>query len=139
MAVGSGLVLWVLSVGRDWTASYDHLFRFGTHALTNQVVVVLMDNEAYANLEQARDRPWDRWDRALHARLLNKLADDGCPQVVFDVFFREPGEPGADQSLGTAMARLTNVVLAAEQTKIGRASCREECSLTCRSRWSPYH
>ena len=22
---------------------------------------------------------------------------------------------------------------------IGRASCRERCSLTCRSRWSPYH
>src|SRR3546814_12471483 len=23
--------------------------------------------------------------------------------------------------------------------KIGRASCREECVSTCRSRWSPYH
>ena len=23
--------------------------------------------------------------------------------------------------------------------EIGRASCREKCSLTCRSRWSPYH
>src|SRR3546814_16200311 len=24
-------------------------------------------------------------------------------------------------------------------TQIGRASCREECVSTCRSRWSPYH
>src|SRR3546814_6745329 len=24
-------------------------------------------------------------------------------------------------------------------TEIGRASCREECVSTCRSRWSPYH
>ena len=24
-------------------------------------------------------------------------------------------------------------------TQIGRASCRKECRLTCRSRWSPYH
>ena len=23
--------------------------------------------------------------------------------------------------------------------EIGRASCGKECSLTCRSRWSPYH
>ena len=23
--------------------------------------------------------------------------------------------------------------------EIGRASCRKECSLLCRSRWSPYH
>ena len=23
--------------------------------------------------------------------------------------------------------------------QIGRASCRKECSVTCRSRWSPYH
>ena len=26
-----------------------------------------------------------------------------------------------------------------EEEKIGRASCREECSEPCRSRWSPYH
>src|SRR3546814_14296184 len=26
-----------------------------------------------------------------------------------------------------------------EKQKIGRASCREECVSTCRSRWSPYH
>src|SRR3546814_14849677 len=24
-------------------------------------------------------------------------------------------------------------------SKIGRASCREQCVSTCRSRWSPYH
>ena len=24
-------------------------------------------------------------------------------------------------------------------SQIGRASCREECAITCRSRWSPYH
>src|SRR5881409_4185503 len=27
----------------------------------------------------------------------------------------------------------------ARSRKIGRASCGKECSLTCRSRWSPYH
>src|SRR3546814_7666732 len=28
---------------------------------------------------------------------------------------------------------------AVEAGQIGRASCREECVRTCRSRWSPYH
>src|SRR3546814_19380496 len=37
-----------------------------------------------------------------------------------------------------AMARLGNVQLK-NAKKIGRASCREECVSTCRSRWSPYH
>src|SRR3546814_12048610 len=27
----------------------------------------------------------------------------------------------------------------ADADQIGRASCREECVSTCRSRWSPYH
>src|SRR3546814_20723029 len=31
------------------------------------------------------------------------------------------------------------LALTAMQEKIGRASCREECVSTCRSRWSPYH
>src|SRR5213078_5270235 len=26
-----------------------------------------------------------------------------------------------------------------DDAKIGRASCRKECELKCRSRWSPYH
>ena len=25
------------------------------------------------------------------------------------------------------------------KAEIGRASCRKECAITCRSRWSPYH
>src|SRR3546814_17301663 len=29
--------------------------------------------------------------------------------------------------------------LASCRTQIGRASCRETCVSTCRSRWSPYH
>ena len=30
-------------------------------------------------------------------------------------------------------------VMREEFRKIGRASCREECTSVCRSRWSPYH
>ena len=38
---------------------------------------------------------------------------------------------------GGAAATAENVKLFAD--KIGRASCRKECTSWCRSRWSPYH
>ncbi len=116
LAIICGLMLWSLSLGEPWIrTSYDSLFRFTARTVTNQVIVILMDNEAYAELGQSREQPWDR---ALHVKLLNRLADDGCPLVVFDVFLRRQGDPVVDQTLATAMTRLGNVVLVAEQASV---------------------
>lgn len=115
MAIICGLLLWYMPVGDAWTnASFDYLFRFSTSSVTNQVVVILMDNEACAELGQSREF----WDRSLHARLFNKLADDGCKLVVPDVFFRKQGEINSDQALADAMLRLSNIVLVAQQAKV---------------------
>ena len=47
-AVLCGLMLWKMPLGEPWVnASYDYLFRFGAHAVTNRVTLILMDNEAY--------------------------------------------------------------------------------------------
>lgn len=116
LAVFLGLTLCALAPGEKWiNASYDNLFRFDFRKVTNQVVVILMDNEAYTELTETRDRPWDR---SLHTKLLNKLADDSCPLVVMDVFFRKMGDPASDQALIIAMSRLSNLVLAAEQSGV---------------------
>jgi CHASE2 domain-containing sensor protein len=116
LAIIAGLFLWATMVGENWiNASYDYSFRFGTRPTTNQVVLILMDNESYAELGQTRGQPWDR---ALHAKLLNKLADDDCPLVVFDVFFSRPGRPEADAELAAAMRRLKRVALAAQENSI---------------------
>jgi CHASE2 domain-containing sensor protein len=96
-------------------ASYDYLVRFGTRAVTNKVVLVLMDNQAYNALHQSRDRAWDR---ALHAKLLDRLAGDGCPLVVFDVIFRTPGDSETDKRLAEALKRPACVVLAADQARL---------------------
>src|SRR3546814_14781591 len=40
---------------------------------------------------------------------------------------------------GITSERATEQVLWRTAEEIGRASCREECVSTCRSRWSPYH
>ena len=107
-----GLALWTLPLGQGWeNASYDYLFRFGARAVTNKVVLILMDNEAHRELHQERGKPWNR---ALHAKLLNQLADDGCRLVVFDVHFESEGKAEVDEALAGAMRRLGNVVLMAD-------------------------
>jgi CHASE2 domain-containing sensor protein len=118
LAVLCGLVLWVGSMGEPWVnASYDYLFRFDARTVTNKVTLILMDNAAFDRFHQAREQPWDR---GLHAQLLNKLADDDCPLVVFDSFFRTQREPASDKALADAMRRLPNVVLMAEQAQMTR-------------------
>ncbi len=116
LTVLCGLALRMLSLEESWSeASYDHLLRFGARSVTNHVAIILMDDEAFDELKQTRGQPWDR---SLHAKLLNQLADDGCPLVVLDAFFRLPGKPEVDSTLIAAMTRLSNVVLAAEQAKV---------------------
>lgn len=116
LAALCGLLLLEMPVGGPWTnASYDYLFRFGSRAVTNNVALILMDNEAFDQFHQVRGQPWDR---GLHAQLLNKLADDGCSMVVFDSFFRAPKDPVSDGALAAAMSRQRNVVLMAEQAQV---------------------
>src|SRR5579859_1495240 len=109
-------MLWTMPLGEPWVnASYDYLFRFGAHAVTNRVTLILMDNEAFAQFHQTRDQ---LWDRGLHARLLNRLADDGCALVVFDSFFRQTNDPARDETLARAMRRQGHIVLMAEQAQV---------------------
>ena len=116
LAVLCGCLLGWAPLGEPWVnASYDYLFRFGSPAVTNKVTVILMDNAAFDQFHQSRTQPWNR---ALHARLLNRLADDRCPLVVLDSFFRAPGEPEADAALAAALRRQNNVVLMAEQSRV---------------------
>lgn len=122
-----GVVLWGLPLGEGWRlASYDSLFLFATRPVTNQlaiatggVAIVFMDDNSFSRTGQDRS---NGWDRARHAVLLNKLAKDRCPLVVFDVFFGAPGplpasrDAAATRDLLESMKRLSNVVLMARYT-----------------------
>jgi CHASE2 domain-containing sensor protein len=111
-----GLMLWKTPPGEPWVnASYDYLFGFGAPAVTNKIALILMDNAAFDQFHQPRGQPWDR---ALHARLLNKLADDGAKLVVFDSFFRATNDPAKDAALANAMRRQRHIVLMAEQSQV---------------------
>jgi len=109
-----GAALWSMNLGERWiNASYDYLFRLGTRNPSNNVVVILMDNDAYNSFGQKRG---ERWDRSIHAGLLNRLAHDRCPLVVFDVLFQEASESTADRALIQAMHDQRAVVLMANIT-----------------------
>ena len=117
LAVLCGLILWETPLGEPWVnASYDYLFRFGARGVTNDTVLITMDNEAFDQFHQTRGQPWDR---AWHAKLLNKLADDGAELVVFDSFFAAVREdPAKDESLANAMRRQRHIVLMAKQAQV---------------------
>ena len=111
LTVLGGLALWSLPLGDAWVeASYDYLFRFSAHRVTNQVVLIQMDNSAYDHLRQTRGK----WDRSIHAQMLERLASNGCPLVAFDVHFSDRHNDGADSMLADAMRRHGRVVLMAD-------------------------
>jgi CHASE2 domain-containing sensor protein/class 3 adenylate cyclase len=113
-----GLVLHQTPLGQQWeNLSYDYLFRFGRHA-TQNVVLVTMDNSAYADPSLGQSRgPGRAWDRALHAKLLRKLATDQAAMVVFDVFFSPAGASKSDSDLAASMRAQGHVVLMQRMTE----------------------
>jgi len=124
LAVFCGLVLWETPLGEPWVnASYDYLFRFGARAVTNNVVLILMDNDAFDHYQQLRGAGL-AWDRQLHADLLNKLADGGAAMVVFDTWFRIARDPKKDGALADAMRRQRAVVLMAWQAEVAHPTLR---------------
>jgi CHASE2 domain-containing sensor protein len=108
-----GFALWKSPLIRPLeNASYDYLFFFGNRSVTNRITYIMMDNESYDALHQTRG---ERWDRSLHAQLLNKLADDNSAMVVLDTFFGQARDARQDQQLASAMKRQRKIVLMAEQ------------------------
>ena len=113
------MVLWGTPIGDWWeNASYDYQFRFGSRAVTNQVVLIQLDNQAYKDMHQERYDPLmpgsTPWDRNLHVTLLNRLADGGAAMVVMDVIFVRTNNPVIDNALVEALRRQKNVVIAGE-------------------------
>ena len=108
LTAACGLLLWGTPLGEAWeNASYDYAYCFGSHAVTNQVAFVQMENVA-----DETQRDFGR-EREQHAALLKKLTDDGARLVVFDVFFRTSTLVQADEKLAEAMRRNGRVILMA--------------------------
>jgi len=92
--------------------SYDYPFGARPRIPVNEVVMVYLDEESHRELNQPFNAPWDR---ALHARLLNRLTADGARAVVFDIVFSDAGpRPAADEDFTRAIRASGRVILAAD-------------------------
>jgi len=121
IAVALGAALLYAPFGNGIThLSYDLLFALPRSvAPPDEVVMVYLDENAYKDLKQPFNQPWDR---ALHARLLERLAIDQAKAVVFDIVFSDPGpdeKRRADDYMAAAMKTNGRVVLGADYKKIG--------------------
>ena len=79
----------------------------GTVTPPPDVVVVSISRDSAAAVGQPAEL--DRWQRSLHAELLDSLVAAGAKAVAFDLFFDEPRTD--DAQLAEAIARAGNVVL----------------------------
>lgn len=123
MAVSLGLALAFLPIGRvpggvemvplgkrfkDW--SYDLLFLVSDRAPPADIALVLLNETSY---EQLRQDPKE-FDRKLHARLVDRLREEGARTIVFDILFVEDSKPisDADRDFARAIREHGKVVLA---------------------------
>jgi adenylate cyclase len=88
-----------------------------------QVMLVAMDEDSYEELNLAMDTAWPR---AVHARLLRRLAKAGVRRVIFDVaFLGESSSKKADAELAKALGLLPTVIGADSGTSVGAFKIEE--------------
>lgn len=120
LAVSLGVVLYVYKpLGKKLVnSSYSSLFLIRPVVAPNEAVLVYMDDRSHDRLGQPYTAPWDR---ALHARVVDRLAAEGAKAIVFDVIFSDPftNNPTADQQLADAIKRAGNVILGADYVTAG--------------------
>jgi CHASE2 domain-containing sensor protein len=113
IAVGLGAVLLQFRVGSGLQlASYDWLFTLRPTIAMPQAFVVYLDEESHSELKQPLNAAWDR---ALHARLIDRLSKAGARAIVFDIVFLDhgKGETPSDRALVEAAKASGRVVLGA--------------------------
>src|SRR5437660_6649391 len=118
LAIGFVLLAFDSRLSRTLTrASYDwsfHLSRFARPDLNNSdVAIIYIDEDSLNELNQSLSVPMKR---SLHAKLLDRLKEDGAKAVVMDVLFTDPDGNDAKSDVLFAEAIRSNgrVILAAD-------------------------
>src|ERR671912_2664938 len=108
-----GLVLSFFQFSHEFEedVGLDLLFKLrGVRQAPADAVVISIDRESSEQLN-VPDNP-DKWPRSLHARLVDKLSEQGAAVITFDVHFLESRNSDDDKSFAAAMQKARNVVLA---------------------------
>ncbi len=110
LTVGLGAILDLTPLGKGLIRmSYDLLFAPRPLIPIDEAVVVYMDDESHEKLNQSYIEPWDR---ALHAKLINRMKEYGAKAVVFDIVFSDPllSRPEVDQQMSKAISENGTVI-----------------------------
>lgn len=112
IAIVSGLLYTTSLSNRFELLVHDTWYSLrGTRPAPQNLVVVAMDEISYRNLNIPLNQPWPR---ALHAKLIERLASLGAKRVIFDVlFYDQSSDPAADTALAKSL-KAVPVVLGAE-------------------------
>jgi adenylate cyclase len=111
LAAGLGWFLQTFRPGEGLRhASYDLLHKWRGEVRPDQAVVVYMDDQSHAVLNQPLNAPWSR---KVHAQLVDRLAKAGAKAIVFDIIFSDPN-PAEDPEFAAAMQRFSKVILGAD-------------------------
>jgi adenylate cyclase len=118
LAVGVGLLLHTSGFGLLFVHfSYDLPFAVRPLIQPDGAVMVYMDDESHTVLQQRFDQ---RWDRTLHARLIERLSAAGAKAIVMDIVFSDPApDPARDERLAKAMQTSGRVIIAADTVPAG--------------------
>ncbi|OGK95911.1 MAG: hypothetical protein A3E31_11805 [Candidatus Rokubacteria bacterium RIFCSPHIGHO2_12_FULL_73_22] len=115
----AGVVVALLGTGaleRFELGALSRLFELrGPREPTAPIVIVTIGEDSFQEL----DLPWP-FPRALHGRVIERLAAAGALAIGVDILFPEPSPrgPADDEALGAAVARAGNVVLGASLTTV---------------------
>ena len=134
--VNSRLSLSLRFASYDW--AYDLSFVKLRSASSSEITMIYLDEASYIDFKQPFNQPWDR---AIHARLLDRLTADGAKAVIFDVVFSDPGpNADADKAFTEAIRRNGRVILAADYSDNQPASDAQGRSreMTLIQPWTPF-
>lgn len=115
LTISLGLCLLATPVGNTIRGfSYGLIQYWFPSPVPADAVVVEMDESSYRELNQPLTA---KWNRSLHAQLLDRLKSDGASVAVFDVLFsaRSMENPQGDEDFARAIKRFGNVVLGASK------------------------
>ena len=113
--LGVGLIAAALAFGADAAgilqsqeqATVDVRFSIrGPHAAPKNIVIVQIDDVTFNDLH------FLRLPRALHAKVIDRLHQDGAKVIAYDIQFTERTDDKNDNALIAAVGRAGNLVLA---------------------------
>lgn len=97
----------------DWSFSLPGLPKRDLSAA--EVVIIYIDEDSLKELNGSLDKPMKR---SIHARLLDRLKEEGARAVVMDIVFSDAGDEGEDRKFADALRSNGTVVLGVDYNPV---------------------